>query len=136
MSVQERPVPTHVGVPEAILEFGAFSLDATQGLSLVGGGLLAYELWTDLEGAPLLVRQAAAAVCLVVGLVGALWRIDGHSLWIWLLVGVAYARFPRAAIWRLESPAAADRTPTAWVDITPPLVWPATPPSSHAEPRP
>src|ERR671937_399704 len=133
MPLMERPVPTHVGVPETILELGAFSLDAMQGLSLLGGGLLAYELWTDLEGAPLLLRQAAAAVCLVVGALGALWRIDGHAPWTWLLVGVAYARFPHAAIWRLESPAATAMPPTAWVDITPPLVWPATPPSSHAE---
>ncbi len=127
MPLRERPVPTHVGAEESILEIGALSLHASQGLSLVGGGLLALELWNELEGAPLLLRQALVAVCLLAGTVGAFWRIDGKSLWPWLLAGLAHARFPHAAVWRVEARSAHRAPNAAWVTITPSLAWPDRP---------
>jgi hypothetical protein len=123
MSLRERLVPTHVGAEESILELGALQLKASQGLHLLGGGLLAFELWNDLDGAPLVVRQVVAGLCLLAGLLGALVRIDGKPLLVWLLVGVSHLRFPRAAIWQLQpQPVAEDLLPV-WVEITPPLRW-------------
>jgi hypothetical protein len=126
MALRDRPVPTHVGAEESILEFGALHLTASQGLHLLGGGLLALELWNDLDGVPLAARQVIAGLCLVAGLLGALIRIDGKPLLVWLLVGISHLRFPRAAIWQLESQVWAKEEQPAWVEITPPLCWPAT----------
>jgi hypothetical protein len=123
--LRERLVPTHVGAEESVLEFGALHLTATQGLHLLGGGLLALELWNDLDAAPLVLRQLVAGLCLLAALLGALIYIDGKPLLVWLLVGVSHLRFPRAAIWQLESQLAANEEQLAWVEITPPLCWPA-----------
>ena len=125
MPLRERLVPTHVGAEESILEFGALHLTASQGLHLLGGGLLALELWNDLDGAPLAVRQVVAGLCLLAGLLCALVRIDGKPLLVWLLVWVSHLRFPRAAIWQLESQLVPKEEQPAWVEITPPLCWPA-----------
>ena len=127
MPLRERLVPTHVGTEESILEFGALHLTASQGLHLLGGGLLALELWNDLDGAPLAVRQVIAGLCLLAGLLCALLRIDGKPLLVWLLVGVSHLRFPRAAIWQPQPQPAAEQPVLAWVEITPPLRWPAAP---------
>jgi hypothetical protein len=122
--LRERPVPTHVGAEETILEFGALALRASQGMHLVAGGLLALEAWNDLEGAPLWLRQGLAGLCLLAGVVGAIWRIDGKPLWAWLLIGLSHVRFPHAAIWRVE-PRVVEASPdAAWVEVSPPLVWP------------
>jgi hypothetical protein len=125
MPLRERLVPTHVGAEESILEFGALHLTASQGLHLLGGGLLALELWNDFDGAPLVLRQLVAGLCLLAGLLCALVRIDGKPLLVWLLVGVSHLRFPCAAIWQLESQLMAKEEQPAWVEITPPLCWPA-----------
>jgi hypothetical protein len=125
MPLRERLVPTHVGAEESILEFGALHLTTSQGLHLLGGGLLALELWNDLDGAPLAVRQVIASLCLLAGLLSALIRIDGKPLLVWLLVAVSHLRFPRATIWQLQ-PQPVSEDPAAWVDITPSLCWPAT----------
>jgi hypothetical protein len=124
MTLHPRLVPTHVGAEETILEVGALHLKASQGLHLLGGGLLALELWNDLDGAPLWLRQVVAGLCLLAGLLGAVWRIDGKPLLVWLLVGVSHARFPHAAIWQVEPQPMATGPAPAWVEITPPLRWP------------
>jgi hypothetical protein len=125
MPLRERLVPTHVGAEESILELGALQLKASQGLHLLGGGLLALELWNDLDGVPLVVRQVVAGVCLLAGLLGAVWRIDGKPLLIWVLVSVSHLRFPRAAIWQLPPQPVVAQPEPAWVEITPALCWPA-----------
>jgi hypothetical protein len=125
MPLRERLVPTHVGAEESIFEFGALHLTASQGLHLLGGGLLALELWNDLDGTPLVLRQLVAGLCLLAGLLSALIRIDGKPLLVWLLVGVSHLRFPRAAIWQLQPQPVVDERLSAWVEITPPLNWPA-----------
>ena len=125
MPLRERLVPTHVGAEESILEFGALHLTASQGLHLLGGGLLALELWNDLDSAPLVLRQLVGGLCLLAGLLCALIRIDGKPLLVWLLVGISHLRFPWAAIWQLESQLVAKEEQSAWVEITPPLCWPA-----------
>jgi hypothetical protein len=127
MPLRERLVPTHVGAEESILELGTLQLKASQGVHLLGGGLLALELWNDLDGAPLVVRQVVASLCLLAGLLGAVWRIDGKPLLIWVLVSVSHLRFPRAAIWQPQPQPAAEQPVLAWVEITPPLRWPAAP---------
>jgi hypothetical protein len=125
MPLRERLVPTHVGAEESILEFGALQLKASQGLHLLGGGLLALELWNDLDGAPLMLRQVVAGLCLLAGLLGALVRIDGKPLLVWLITAVSHLRFPHAAIWHLEPLPTPDQPAPAWVEISPPLRWPA-----------
>jgi hypothetical protein len=125
MPLRERLVPTHVGAEESILELGALRLSASQGLHLLGGGLLALELWNDLDGAPLLLRQLVAGLCLLAGVLGALVRIHGKPLLVWLLVGVSHLRFPHAAIWQVEPQSVVEQQAPAWVEITPPLCWPA-----------
>jgi hypothetical protein len=126
MPLRERLVPTHVGAEESILELGALQLKASQGLHLLGGGLLALELWNNLDGAPLVVRQVVAGLCLLAGLLSALVRIDGKPLLVWLLVAGSHLRFPRAAIWQVPPQPAAEEPAPAWVEITPPLRWPAS----------
>ena len=124
MPLRERLVPTHVGAEETILEIGALGLRASQGLHLLGGGVLAYQLWDALDGAPLPLRQALAGLCLLGGLLGAIWRPGGKPLGQWALVAISYRRFPRAAVWRVQPwPLAAEPEP-AWVEVTPPLRWP------------
>jgi hypothetical protein len=126
MPLRQRLVPTHVGAEESILELGALQLKASQGLHLLGGGLLALELWNDLDAAPLVLRHVVAGLCLLVGLLGAVVRIDGKPLLVWLLVGVSHLRFPRAAIWQLQPEPAVEQPAPTWVEITPPLCWPAS----------
>ena len=125
MPLRERLVPTHVGAEESILELGALHLTAPQGLHLLGGGLLALEFWNDLDGAPMAMRQVVAGLCLLAGLLGALVRIQGKPLLLWLLVAISHVRFPQSAIWQLESQPVAKEEQPAWVEITPPLCWPA-----------
>jgi hypothetical protein len=132
MPLRERLVPTHVGVEESILEVGALHLTASQGLHLLSGGLLALELWNDFDGAPLVLRQVVAGLCLLAGLLSALVRIHGKPLLIWLLVGVSHLRFPRAAIWQLQPQPVAEEERPAWVEITPQLCWPAPDGDSNA----
>jgi hypothetical protein len=132
MPLRERLVPTHVGAEESILELGALHLKASQGLHLLGGGLLALELWNDLDGAPLAVRQVVVGLCLLAGLLGAVWRIDGKPLLVWLLVAVSHLRFPRAAIWQLQPQPTVEQRAPAWVEIAPPLCWPAPPQDAGA----
>ncbi len=119
-----RLVPAHVGAEESILEFGALHLTASQGLHLLGGGLLALELWNDLDGTSPVLRQVVAGLCLLAGLLGALVRIDGKPLLVWLLVGISHLRFPRAAIWQLQPQPVREDPAPAWVEITRPLCWP------------
>jgi hypothetical protein len=126
MPLRDRLVPTHVGAEESILELGALQIKASQGLHLLGGGLLALELWNDLDGAPLVLRQLVAGLCLLANLLGALIRIDGKPLLVWLLVAVSHMRFPHAAIWQVEPHPTADQPAPAWVEITPPLRWPSS----------
>ena len=124
MALGARAVPTHLRAQDKLVDLGLLSLSATQALNLVGAGLVAFELLVDAPGLPLVLRQVLAVVAIVLGLLGAWWRIDGKSVWTWLLVGLRYARFPRRAVWR---PAPLPRTtasPARWHEVTPRLVWP------------
>ena len=100
------------------------ALGASQALHLVAAGLVAFELLADAPGLPLPLRQVLAVAAIILGLLGAWWRIDGKSVWTWLLVGLRYARFPRRAVWR---PAPLPRTtasPARWHEARPRLAWP------------
>ena len=124
MALGARTVPTHLRAQDKLVDLGLLSLSATQALHLVGAGLVAFELLVDAPGLPLLLRQVLAAVAIVLGLLGAWWRIDGKSVWTWLLVGLRYARFPRRAVWR-PVPLPLDRVAAArWHEVTPRLAWP------------
>src|SRR5918911_2749860 len=100
MALHIRTVPTHLRAEDKLVDLGLLSLSAPQALNLVGAGLVAFELLADAPGLPLVLRQVLAGVAIMLGLLGAWWRIDGKSPWTWLLVLLRYARFPRQAVWR------------------------------------
>jgi hypothetical protein len=127
MPLTPRTVPTHVRAADKLVDLGVLSLTATQGLNVLGGGLLGFELLVDASGLPLAARQALAVAAVLLGLLGAFWRIDGKSLWTWLLITLRYARFPRKAVWRPAPLDPRDRRGGRWHDLTPQLAWPSTP---------
>ena len=124
MALGARTVPTHLRAEDKLVDLGLLGLSAPQALNLVAAGLVAFELLVDAPGLPLLLRQVLAVVAIALGLLGAWWRIDGKSVWTWLLVGLCYARFPRRAVWRpaaLPLDAASD---VRWHEVAPRLAWP------------
>jgi hypothetical protein len=121
--LRERLVPTHVGAEDILLELGPLRLGGTQLLSLAGGLLAGAQVWGAAAALPVLLRMALPGMFILVGLVGALWTIDGRSPWVWLAIALRYVGRPRRAVWRmapLPTPAAPR---TAWQEVAPPLAW-------------
>jgi hypothetical protein len=125
MALTTRTVPTHLHTADKLVDLGLLSMTATQALNLVAAGLLALELLTDAPALPLPVRQLLAALVFVVlGQLGAFCRVQGKSLWAWLLVLLRYIRFPRQAAWRPAASPRATRPAARWHEVTPRLAWP------------
>ena len=121
--LRERVVPTHVGAEDILLELGPVRLGGSRLLSLVCGLVLGVQVWSAAAAAPATLRIAFAGVCVLAGVAGALWTIDGRSPWLWLVIALRYTRRPRRAVWRV-APAPTPTAPrTAWRETTPPLAW-------------
>ncbi len=121
--LRERVVPTHVGAEDILLELGSLRLGGSRLLSLVCGLVLGVQLWSAAATAPAAVRVTLAGVCLLAGLAGALWTIDGRSPWVWLVIVLRYARRPRRAVWRITPTPMPPRPQAVWQEVTPPVAW-------------
>jgi hypothetical protein len=120
-----RTLPTHLGTEDKLIDCYFFSLTVAQALNLLGGGAIGTELLNEpgLGVMPLVLRQALAGAAVLLGLVAAFWRIDGASLWTWLLVAVRFTRLPRWAVTRPPLVAVDSGPDDRWYEVRPPLAW-------------
>jgi len=128
MALFERTVPTGLGAEDKLIDLTLISLTVSQALNLIGGAAMAADLLTDalFEPIPLPAGQIVAGLVLLVGAIGAFWRIDGKSPWTWLAAAYRYSRRQRQAVSRPAPVVLGDQSDARWwYEVRPDLVWPS-----------
>ncbi len=119
MSSRRHEIPTHLNVEDKAF----YGLGLRQVMLLAVGIAVGYGLWGQWPEAPLALRLAPAGLGFLPFAALGLLRPAGRGLEEWLVVAIAYALAPRAAVWRHEERPANLTQAGRWASVELELAW-------------